>query len=122
MYVQDSTTGQGLTLKNDGTYEVSGLSLTSANSGNIQVETGTFVVDGNSITITPKQWSCAGPDPVASYRWELSGSDLIVSNAGGMIAYTPNTSATNQAFALTVGCFDSKTGAFTPRALSPVTN
>ncbi len=119
---ENGTVGQGLTLKADGTYVALVLAEVSPTSADAQVETGTFVVNGSTITATPTQWSCRGADPSATYAFSFNGEDLVISDASGVIVYQPNNATGSSSFAITIGCFDSQTGAFKPQPLAPVGN
>jgi hypothetical protein len=100
-----SESGNGLTLKSNGTYVSSILSLTSSTSANAQIETGTFKLSGSEITFTPQQWSCPeATDPPYSAGFEQNGDTLTLSYSSGAIAYQLDTS-TASTFALSDGCF-----------------
>ena len=112
--------GAGLTLKSDGTYENQALELTSSTSGNDQVEIGTFVISGASITFTPKKWSCPEPsDPPYTVSFEQSGNSLTISYSSGVIVFSIDTSPAATNFSLSTGCF-SQSGTFTPSPIVDV--
>jgi hypothetical protein len=114
------TAGAGATFTSDGTYELQILELTSSNSGDDQVEIGTFTTSGSTLTLTPKQSTCAGPDAVYSMGYSFSGGNLVLALPSGTIVMQPDT-ATASDVAITNGCFGDA-GAFTSEPLAPVSN
>jgi hypothetical protein len=117
-----NTAGAALDFKSDGTYVHAQLSLTSTTSADAQVETGTYTSTGTSFTATPKQWTCPGPDPVATLNYSFQNGQLVLSAPQGIITFQPNTSSGfMSSFQITNGCFD-RTGTFTPSPLAPVSN
>lgn len=115
------TTGIAFDAKADGTYVLETLVQTSPTTFNAEVETGTWTSTSSSLTTTPKQWSCAGADPVSTVSYSFNGGDLIVSLSTGIVSFKPNTataSSTGQTLSQTNGCFD-QSGNFTPHALGP---
>jgi hypothetical protein len=117
----DETAGIGATFRSDGTYTVVTLVLTSQNTGDAQVEDGSYVATDTSITTTPTEWTCPGPDPVSVVTYSFSGADLVATIGAQVFVMQPNNQPAQSSFALTLGCFDS-TGNFTAQALAPVSN
>jgi hypothetical protein len=114
------TSGNGLTLKSDGTYVVSKLALTSSTSANAQVETGTIDVTASTIKFTPQRWSCEEPtDPPYTATYQLTNGGLELVLPGAVITFQVNTSPVATNFALVTGCFP-QSGGFVPSPLSPV--
>lgn len=113
----NGTEGNGLTFRSDGTYTAEILVLTSSDSGNAEVETGTFVTSGTTIDFIPARSSCPGADPPYSGSYALENGDLQVTFPTISRVYTLDTSAVST-FSLTIGCFDTA-GAF---AVSPLEN
>ena len=114
----------GLTLKSDGTFRYESMRLTSPSTANDQVETGAFMLEGNTrIAITVHEWTCPGPNPGASFVYELNGDSLMLNDdiAGVNIALTRDTSGVVSSFALTLGC-NQAGGNFVPEPLAPVSN
>jgi hypothetical protein len=123
MYVDSQgTAGVGVSFKSDGTYVLYQLSLTSSSSALAEIETGTFTVSGNTITSTPEQWSCTGPDGVSSVSYSFSGNDLVITTASGIVSLQPDNATASDSFVITIGCFDGKTGAFTKQPLAKVSH
>jgi hypothetical protein len=87
----DGSAGAGAEFKSDGTYEVQELTVTSSTTVNDQIETGTFTVSGSTITLTPKQSSCPGPDAVYTLNYSFQGSNLALTQPSGIIVFQPNT-------------------------------
>ena len=114
------TAGEGVVFNTNGTYALLVLQLTSSSSGNVQEETGTYVVSGNTITVTPKEWTCPGPDPVYSATYSFQGSSLAITEPSGVVIFQPDDQMASMA-ALTHGCFSSS-GAFTAMPLASVSN
>lgn len=115
----DGCTGTGLSVKEDGTYVLSQLELTSPNSANVQNETGTFdIVASGNAEVTPQQSSCRGPDPAFHVTFDVIDGDLEVAFPTGVTLFQPNTAAPSGSFADTLGCFAS-TG-FAVQPLAPV--
>ncbi len=78
--------GLGLTFNKDQTYSSQVLQLTSATSGNDQVESGTFTYTATTITFTPTKWSCAEPtDPPYSVTWKQVGTLLEIGSSSGVV-------------------------------------
>ena len=115
------TAGDGVTFNSDGTYVLQVLQLTSSTSGNDEVEKGTFTVSGNTITATPKEWSCPGPDTVSTMTYSFQGSSLALALPSGILILQPNTSPPATNASIVIGCFDSS-GNFKPEPLASVTN
>jgi hypothetical protein len=118
-------TGAGLYLESDDTYELAVVAVTSSGqnseTGNAQVEKGTFATAGSLITFTPRQSSCPGPDPVRADTYSFAGQDLILSGPGGILSFVPNNGPPTGSVGVTFGCF-SAAGVFTPEGLAPVAN
>src|SRR6266436_6004181 len=69
--VELETARTGLSLKSDGSYVLSLLSLRAPPSENAQLETGTFSIADSTITFTPETLTCAvasDPSYTASYK------------------------------------------------------
>jgi hypothetical protein len=86
----------------------------------VQSEQGSFTVSGNAITATPKESTCAKPDPVYSVTYSFTGSNLEIEEPTGIMVFQPD-NATGSNIAITFGCFGSG-GAFTASPLVPVSN
>jgi hypothetical protein len=114
------TAGLGVIFNSDGTYTFTELELTSSTSANAQIETGTFTVSGATITATPKEWSCPGPDAVYSLSYSFQGSSLNLSQPSGIIILQQNTSTASSG-AIAIGCIDSS-GNFKAEPLAAVSN
>jgi hypothetical protein len=114
------TAGKGLTFKSDGTYALSDLQETSPTSVEAEIETGTFITSGTTITATPREFSCAGPVPVWTFNYSFSGADLELADTSGAIVYQPDTSTATTGVAIAIGCFTSN--GFVAEALAPVSN
>jgi hypothetical protein len=120
-YVNASgTAGAGATFKGDGTYLLQELVLTSSSTGNDQMETGTFVDSSGTLTLTPKQWSCPGPDAIYKLSYSFNGGNLVLAQPSGVIIMQPDTQ-TGSTGAITIGCFDSS-GNFKASPLAAVSN
>jgi hypothetical protein len=111
----------GFTFKGDGTYSFIELSLTSSNTANAEGENGTYADDGQTLTLTPKESSCPGPDPVRSVSYAFSNGDLVLSGSTEADSYVPQPSTATSSFSITLGCFDGS-GNFTQMPLAPVSN
>ena len=96
------------------------LQATSTTSLNVEEETGTYVATDTTLTTTPQEWTCAGPDPVLSYSYAFAGSGLDVTSSTGLIVFSPDTTPPTSNAVVTFGCFTS-TG-FVASPLAPVTN
>jgi len=114
------TAGIGATFNQDGSYVAEDLALTSSTSANVRAEKGTFSVSGNAITLTPKESSCPGPDPIYHLSYSFQGSNLELAEPSGGVVLQPDTQTASNA-AITFGCFDSS-GNFTPEPLAAVSN
>jgi hypothetical protein len=109
----------GLTLKADDSYVFSLMQVTGAASADAEIEKGTYVADGKSLTMTPKEWSCPGPSGPSTVMYTMSGKNLVLSDSSGVISFSPN-AAPSGSIAIRIGCFDN--GTFTPRPLAPLGN
>jgi hypothetical protein len=114
------TEGEGITINSDGTYVLSLLQITSPASANVQSEQGSFTLSGSTITATPKEATCAKPDPVYTATYSFQGSNLEIAEPSGVIVFQPD-NATGSNIAITFGCFSSS-GTFTASPLVPVSN
>jgi hypothetical protein len=117
----DGTVGEDIDVKSDGTYVLSVIQVTSATSGNVQEERGTYVATDSQVTTTPQEWSCPGPDPVSTMQYSFSGDILVISGPTGLLSLNPNTAPASSGVAITFGCFQSD-GSFVAEALAPVSN
>jgi hypothetical protein len=122
-YADSAGAGVGLTFNQSGTYVAQELALTSSTSGDDQAEKGTFTVSGSTITLTPTEWSCPGPDPIYKLTYSFQGSDLAVSQPSGAAVLQPDTQPPSSV-AITFGCFTNGDSGeiFTPEPLAPVSN
>jgi hypothetical protein len=117
----NATEGLGLTFDANGDYVASVLALTSANSANAQEEVGTWTMNGSTLTLTPREWSCLGADPAYSYVYQFGGSDLeLTSTSAALHILQPNTATVSTSFTLTIGCFGDNYTTFTAQPLAPV--
>lgn len=110
--------GEGLTLNQNGEYVALILQLTSDNSANVEMETGTFTVSSSSMTATPVQSSCGSTDPPGTYTYRLVNGSLEVGFPTGMIAFERNDAAPATDFVIRYGCFHN--GVFTAEPLVSV--
>ncbi len=117
----NGATGTGLTLTADGKYIAEEIVLTSSTTANVQEDEGTYSVSGSTITFTPEESSCTGPDAPLTAQFGLTATVLTVQYSTGAIEFQVDTSTGANA-ALTIGCFDNGTGAFTPTPLAPVSD
>jgi hypothetical protein len=115
------STGIAVTYKTDGTYVAAELVLTSSNTADAQVETGTYTATASELTSVPTEWTCPGPDPAGTASYSFSGGDLLISSSSGIISLAPNTAPASSTFILTYGCFQSD-GSFVTAPLAPVSN
>jgi hypothetical protein len=111
---------EGLTFNGDGTYVTSILHLTSSTAANAEVETGTYSFGSDTLTETPQQWSCTGADTASTLSYTLTGGDLDVTAASGVVSLVPASEPVSQSFTLTIGCFSN--GVFTAQPLANVGN
>jgi len=115
----DGTSALGVTFKTDGTYVSQVLQLTSATSGNDQVESGTFTARGSTLTFTPTKWSCPEPtDPPYTATYQQSGDTLSIAYSSGVVVYVVDTAGASS-FAIATGCFP-KSGGFVATPLEPI--
>jgi hypothetical protein len=114
--------GVGLTFDTDGTYVAQVLQLTSATSGDDEVEKGTYVATSNQITWTPQEYTCPGPDPVYVTPYSFSGGNLVIVTPGSaaVVTLVRETSSGGGNSSLVFGCFQS--GSFAAESLAPVSN
>jgi hypothetical protein len=113
-----------LHIEADGTYESNIVTFPTSSFWDDQIERGTYTVAGSTLTTTPKQWSCPGPDPVASSTFSFTDGALVIANAKGAISYPPQPTENGgipAGVAVTVGCYGSNSS-FTPMPLAPVAN
>ena len=115
------TAGVGLQFNSDATYSAQILQLTSDTAGNDEVEKGIFSATDTSITCTPREYTCPGPDPVYAMTYSFNGDSLGVLLQTGMVAFSRNTNPPSSNFIITFGCFQSD-GSFVTEALAPVSN
>lgn len=119
VYESSGGTGIGLDLADDGGYELSQISVTSSTSGNVEVEKGTYSIDGNSISFTPKEWSCEEKtDAPYTATFAQSGDSLDVGFSWGAVLFQVDASSGAE-FADTLGCFLTD-GAFVAEPLEPI--
>lgn len=116
----DGSAAAGATFTSDGTYLFQELTLTSSTTANDQVEEGSFTISGSTITATPKQWTCPGPDAVYTLGYSFQGGNLVLAQPAGTIVMQPDT-ATASSISITNGCFASS-GSFTTAPLATVSN
>jgi hypothetical protein len=118
-----------VTLSRDGTYKLDEWAESSPGLSGLdreQSETGTYSVSGSTVTFTPKESSCKGPDPARVDTFVVvsetgiapgAGFELTDPNMGGnWIQYT---GAITPASTAMLGCLSSP-GTFTPSPLAPV--
>lgn len=123
IYVDDQgTAGLGVTFNDDGTYAAFLMALTSRSSADAEVETGTFTAQGGTVTFTPQEWTCPGPDPASSVKYTFRNGNLLLSFPSGIISLQQNTASSDEAFSITYGCFNRKTHTFIRAELAPVGN
>jgi hypothetical protein len=115
-----NTAGVGITINENGTYSVLGLTLTSATTANSTEEIGSVVVTPNTISFTPQQSTCSAADPPYSATYSVTATTLDLSFPTVTLALHSNTAPASSDFVLTLGC-DDTSGTFVPQALAPVT-
>jgi hypothetical protein len=121
---QNPTLAIVVKFKSDGSYESNVVTFPAANFWQDQIELGSYSVSNTTLTVTPAQWSCSGPDPVSTSMFSFSNGNLALTNAKGAIVYSPQPSADQGVPAnvvVTLGCYDSN-GGFKAMPLSPVEN
>ena len=121
LYYAGDGQGMGVTFRADGTFVLVRVRLISETSGESEVQTGTFVSDDTSLTLTTTQWSCPGAPSPRTYGYSFRGASLVLADPSGVVSLERNTAADNGAgsFTTAIGCFDRETGAFTARPLGP---
>jgi hypothetical protein len=118
----DAGSGRGiaLTIRADGTYTLSVIALVTQATADVQAENGTWVSDGAStLTATPTQSSCPGPDPVSVYKYSFQGGILVLADASGILSLEPNTAPAGSV-SLVLGCFQ-RGGGFVQHPIANVT-
>lgn len=115
----DNSVAVGATFSPDGTYVLQEMSLTSTNSADDEIETGTFSATDSDITTVPQQYSCPGPDPATTVAYDFSGSSLQIVSSSGITTLGRDTAQPSSMFSLTLGCFQSD-GSFVAQPLAPV--
>jgi len=113
--------GVVITFKTDDTYSAQVMQLTSTTSANDEVETGVFSVTDTTITFTPQQYTCPGPDPIYTYKYAFNGDSLSMLIPSGAVAFTRYTGPAASNAVITFGCIQSD-GSFVQSQLAPVTN
>ena len=113
------TTGLGISFSGNGTYETQYLSLTSATTGQDDVESGLVQVTSDALTFTPQKSTCDGPVAVWTVTYRLDGGGLTLTGAGGILGFQRDTATSNNCV-IQLGCFD--TSAFVPHPLAAVSN
>ena len=118
----NGSTGVGLEFDSNGIYSGQVLQITSATTGNDEVETGVYTMTDTEITCTPLENSCPGPDPAYRLIYHVDGNNLEVLTPNGLaIAFSRNTASPSSNSIVTFGCFQSD-GSFVTGALAPVSN
>jgi hypothetical protein len=111
--------GQFLVFSQSGGYVHSILATTSsANVFDAEIEQGTFTISGQTMTLTPTQWTCTGAYAPYTATFNISGQTLEFVVNGAILGLQPDTATAGQG-TLVEGCFGS-TGGFTQQALAPV--
>lgn len=115
--------GLALSFNADGTYVAQKIRVTSSTSGLDEAEGGTYALVGDTLTHTPKKWTCVGPYPAYSVTVaSLGATKLAVLDGTTAISFTRETGDSSGGdFVITFGCFAAD-GTFTPREIAPVTN
>lgn len=113
------STGIAVDINDDGTYVIADMTLTSSNSADAQVETGSYTATSSQINALPQKWSCRGADPGITVDYTFQDGNLLLSLQSGLVALQPNTATATTAFKITYGCFSSGVG-FTPEQLLPI--
>lgn len=111
----------GITFNADGTYSYELLQVTSANSANVEAETGVFEATDTELTTTPGKWSCPGPDPVATVTYKLNGDSLQAVSPSAIVVFSRDTEPASTNAQFTIGCFQAD-GSFVPAPLAAVSN
>ena len=106
----------GLTVRQDGSYERTSLAETATTAADVQVEDGTFVVDGETLKLTPTQSSCSGADPAYSLAYALQDGGLAI--GANKQVYVPGDAKAAYA-EITIGCF-AASGDFTAAPVAAV--
>lgn len=99
--------------KADGTYISLAYHNDTGTHVNLQVITGTYTNNGNTITLNSLKSSCSGSKTTGNVSYSLSSSQLAISTASVLVTYTKQTSSYSGSFSATYGCFDSNSN-FTP--------
>lgn len=113
----NSTTGIGLNLSADGTYVFTVLQLTSDNSAQAVVESGTFSSTSDTLSFVPTQSTCPTSE-FETLKYQLRYSALELMFSQGIISLQKNTGSSVSNFILTFGCFQG--GKFTAASLHAV--
>ncbi|MEI9942099.1 MAG: hypothetical protein WDO69_33205 [Pseudomonadota bacterium] len=120
-----------LTFNDDGTYQSDVVVFASSSLWQDQQERGTYATSDSTLTSTPTEWSCAGPDPIAMQAFSFADGNLTLSSATGVIVYPPRDKALAAVggggppaagVVIAIGCFGPNGGSFTQRGLAPVGN
>jgi hypothetical protein len=101
------TARRGLSLKSDGSYVMSLLSLSVPPSARAQLETGTFSVADSIITFTPETLTCVvASDPSYTASYKLDGSlKLTFEPTGPSLTLQSRATPAESEFSLMTGCF-----------------
>lgn len=121
LYVNSSgTSGVGASLKEDGTYVVTVLRLTSPTTALASVETGTYAVTPTSLTFEAKKSTCSGASrEPQTYEYSLSGDKLTLLLPEGILSFERNPhGGAGSNFIIEFGCF--RSGEFVPAPLSSI--
>jgi len=113
--------GLGISLKPDRTYTAIVLLLDSSTSGRGQVEKGVYTATDTTITMTPQQWTCVGPDRAETLSYTFSGVSLAITSGSKFFNLTRVPQAPDMGAMITLGCF-LQDGSFVESPLAPVTN
>lgn len=118
-YEAQSTYGIGLTLTGSGTYVLQTILPTGGTTFEDQVEKGSFVKDGATLTFTPLEWTCTatGPGQPWTATYSQYGNNLELATTSVVYGFTLDTATLSQG-QITLGCFTS-TG-FVAQPLAPL--
>lgn len=105
----------------DATYVRGIIQATGATSANVEIENGDFSADAANMYMSPRQWSCAPPDPPYYLSYSVTASALTFPDPTGAVVLVRNTAPATSGVVLTYGCFDDQ-GVFAPMSLVPTGN
>jgi hypothetical protein len=116
----DQSSGSSITFRSNKSYTGSVIAVTSTTTANVEVETGTFSVSGQTIAFVPNEATCPGPIGRYSLTYAVNGDMLLVTTGSTILTFTRLPDQDPSSIAATLGCFSN--GAFTAHELAPVSN